>query len=279
MKNWRAFFKESLTKEHVKAQFKPGSQLWRIFIFSLVAAISLGVIYNFVGKYIIGTRAATETVTVTAGASKNNVALNEEFTVNVLFSGANAKKISQLDLRMKVAGTAGGTVEYVPTKFQSTPVGSTATNYFDTTVLETGSGSDLRLVLSSRKPEAELSDRVIVKVTFKGKTNGQVQFDLDAANMEVVGPGGENVPTTFSFGPGSNTSTRVTIGEGPSATPIPASPTGAGPTTGPTAGPTSPVATPTITIAPPPGCNNAQAMNCQEAQPVSMIFNTQENTI
>ncbi len=226
MKNWRLFFKESLKKEHIKAQFKPGSHLWRMFIFSAVAAISFGVIYNFIYQYIGGTRAATENVVVTAGASKPQVALNEEFTVNVLFSGANAKKISQLDFKLNVAPEGSAAVSYIPTKITGTAVDS-STNYFDEIVLEqpAANTSNVRVVLTTKKQDAQLTDRVIVKVTFKGTANGRVNFTVDQPSLEVVGPGGDNVPTTFTVGTGSNVNTRVDIGDGPSATPISTAPT------------------------------------------------------
>lgn len=252
MKNWRAFLKESLTGSAIREQIKPGSHLWRIFIFSLVAAISTGVIYSFVNEYLGGTRAATETVTVTTGASKSQVAINEEFTINVLFTGANAKKISQLDFRMNIpeVAQAGGVgeVAYVSGKTSSSGIkadGSSIANYFDTTVLEqatpaTGGVNTFRYVFTSRRPEAELTDKVSVKFTFKGLNNGEAVFNLDTANIEVVGPGGENVPTTFTFGNGSSTSTKVLIGQGPTATNAPTAP--------PSATPTKPAAT--VTVAP-----------------------------
>lgn len=270
MKNWRSFFRESLTKDSIHQQMKPGSQLWRIFIFSLVAAISTGVLYSFVSQYIVGSRAAEAPVTVTTGPSKPNVAVNEEFKVNVVFAAADDKKISQLDLRLDLpVSTSTGDVEYIKGKAEASGLGGPA-NYFDTVVLEqadgaAGAAKKVRLVLSSRRPETELKSNVTVSLFFKATKNGKVDFKLDRTNMEIVGPGGENVPTTFTFGSGSTTDTSVMIGEGPTATPVP-----------PTTGPSVSAPSPTITIAPPPGCNSAQAMNCKDV-PVSMIIT--ESTI
>jgi hypothetical protein len=284
---WKGYFREALSPKEVKAQFKPGSVLSKLFMFAFVGAIAIGVIYSFVMNNLVGTRASSELISATTAASKQNVALNEEFTVNVLFASTGGKKVSQLDLRMKFpTGGTNGDVTYTPGGYESAAVGTTATNYFDTLVLEevTGTGADkmLRLVLSARKPEAELSDKVLVKVKFKGTANGKVKFTLDSPNMEIVGPGGGGAePISYSIGVGSVDNTEVTIGTvsdtpivQPSNTPVPPStttaPTSTAPgqpsatpaptnTTAPTAKPsptqtTDTKPTPTITIAPAPVC-------------------------
>lgn len=283
---WKGYFCEALSPKEVKAQFKPGSILSKLFLFAFVGAVALGVIYSFVMNNLVGTRASSELISATTAASKQNVALNEEFTVNVLLASTGGKKVSQLDLRMKFpTGGTNGDVTYTPGGYESAAVGTTTTNYFDTLVLEevTGTGADkmLRLVLSARKPEAELSDKVLVRVKFKGTANGKVTFTLDKNNMEIVGPGGGGAePISYSIGVGSVESTEVTIGsisdtpvvqpsntgvppstaptsttapDGPSATPVPTNTTA--PTTKPSPTQTTDTKpTPTITIAPAPVC-------------------------
>lgn len=291
---WKAYFREALSPKSIREQFKPGSILSKMFLFAFVGAVALGVIYSFVMNNLVGTRASSELISATTAASKQNVALNEDFTVNVLLASASGKKISQLDLRVKFpTGGTNGDVTYTPGSYTSAAVGSTETNYFDTLVLEdvSGTGADkmLRLVLSARKTEDKLSDKVLVKITFKGTANGKVKFTLDKDNMEIVGPGGGGAePVSYSIGVGSVDNTEVTIGsvsdtpivqptntEAPSPVPsntmAPTSTTAPGQPTStpaptytpaPSATPKAPTPTqtsdtkptPTITIAPPPAC-------------------------
>lgn len=282
---WNAYFREALSPKAVKEQFKPGSVLTNLFLFSFVGAVALGVIYSFVMNNLIGTRASSEMISATTAASKQKVALNEDFTVNVLLAAPSGKKVSQLDLRMKFpTGGTNGDVTYSAGSYTSAAVGSSETNYFDTLVLEdvsgTGAGKMLRLVLSARKTENVLSDKVLVKLPFKGTANGKVTFTLDKNNMEIVGPGGGGLePVSYSIGVGSVETTEVTIGTvsdtpivQPTATSAPTGVPSASTAPGqpsPTAVPTytpapsskpSPTQTsdtkptPTITIAPPPMC-------------------------
>lgn len=286
---WKAYFRDALSPKSVKEQFKPGSIMSKMFLFAFVGAIALGVIYSFIMNNLVGTRASSESISATTAVSKPNVALNEDFTVNVLLAAPSGKKVSQLDLRLNfpISSTTGD-VTYTNGGYESAAVGTTATNYFDTLVLEevTGAGADkkLRLVLSARKPEAQLSDKVLVKVHFKGTQNGKVTFTLDKDNMEIVGPGGAGTePISYTIGVGSVNSTDVTIGSGAGSPSV--APSGAtSPTVAPTAAPTTTTApgqptstpaptdttaptkaptptqtsdtkpTPTITIAPAPAC-------------------------
>ncbi|MCX7996669.1 MAG: hypothetical protein N2691_02805 [Patescibacteria group bacterium] len=280
MKQWKTFLREALSSDGIKQQFDPGSHLVRIFMFSAVASITLGVIYSFVGQYLVGTRASTETITVTTGASKDRVASGEEFTVNVLFSAPAGKKVSQLDLRMTIRETpvtAGkNVVEYVTNGFESAEVGKSETNYFDTKVLETytaqtgSTAGQYRLVLSSLKPESQLAQRVLVKVKFRAAADGSVAFNLTPNTMEIVGPGGTTgEPVSYSIGAGSSTQALVQIGE--AARPSPTD--GPSPTTQPTPTPATDVGpSPTITIAPNPTCSNTSTCLPDTAPvPVSVL--------
>jgi hypothetical protein len=249
MKKWAAYLRKALSKDEVKRQFRPGSALSKLFLFSFVASLTLGVIYNFVYQYLGGTQASTETLTVNVSASKEQLAINEEFTFNILFTAPAGKKISQLDLRAKVY-TPENAVAYVPGSYESSAVGSADTKYFDTEVIQEHSGTTeqtLRLVLSSRKPEALLSDKVIVKLKFKALANGTAKYTLYSDTMEIVGPSvsSDGAPISYVIGSnGSKEDATVRIGaSAPTATQGPAGPS------------------PTITIAPAPSCRGAGSIN------------------
>ena len=306
IKKWKAYFRDALTPSAIKEQFKPGSVLTKMFLFAFVGAVALGFIYSFVINNLVGTRASSELISATTAASKQNVALSEEFTINLLLASASGKKVSQLDLRLKFpTGGTNGDVTYTPGSYESAAVGSTQTDYFDKMIQEevTGSGADkmLRLVLSAQKTEDKLSDKVLVKVKFKGTANGKVTFTLDKDNMEIVGPGGGGAePVSYSIGVGSVDNTTVKIGTvsdtpivqpsntpapsvAPSNTPAPTTTTAPGEptstpaptaTTAPTKAPTptqtsNTQPTPTITIAPPPACTTLNTYGI--TRPISVI--------
>lgn len=300
MKQWRSLFRSAVSKEAIREQLKPGSHFVRIVLFSLVASLVGGFIYYFVGQNLGGARANTEAILVTTGASRNEVGIGEEFTVDVLFSAPAGRSVSQLDLRMRIDGAplsgngevSSDFIEYIPDRYESAPVGTSLTNYFDTEIIERfepgsgGSSGFYRLVISSRRPDSELAQRVVVRIPFRARSNGIASFSLDAERMEIVGPGGASTqPVSFVVGSGSSTSTQVrlgslpvsptiteTSGASPSVTPTPDTVSDPTPTTGadasepptPRSGTRTPTPmrqtdsapTPTITIAPNPTCSN-----------------------
>lgn len=238
MKKKSSYWSGVFTKKNIQSQFHPHSSLTRIFLFALIGSITATFFWQFFNQYISGSRASTESITVRVTPSKEQVNVNEEFTVDVLFTAPNNKKISQLDLRMNLAPQNGGEVAYVAKGYTSSPVPGSGTNYFDTEIFEEYGANKLRLVLSARKKADELSSNVIVKVKFKAVKNGRVQFSLDRDRMEIVGPGtaeGEE-PVSYVIGGSNQTAATVTIGQ--STTPP----------------------TPTITLAPAPTCANTVTM-------------------
>lgn len=231
-------FRDAFTKEAIKEQFQHNSYLAKMFVYAFVGAIAIGFFWSFFNQFIGGTRASTEQISATLSASKETVAVNEEFTLNLLLSAPGGKKVSQLDLRVNLTPQEGGEVSYVANSYTSSKLGGTETDYFDTEIFEEYGNNKLRVVLSARKKEADLSDKVLVKVTFKALKNGKMKYDLDRNNMEIVGPGGGGEPISYSISSSSTVTTTVTVGSG-TATPVPP--------------------TPTITLAPAPTCSDPQA--------------------
>lgn len=238
MKNTSSYWSKIFTKKNIRSQFNPHSSLTRIFLFAIIGSVTATFFWQFFNQYITGSRASTDTITIRVTPSKEQVNLNEEFTVDVLLTAPNNKKVSQLDLRMDLAAVNGGEVTYVSKGYTSAAVGGSGTNYFDTEIFEEFGSNKLRLVLSARKKAEDLATNVVVKVKFKAVKNGKVEFSLDRDRMEIVGPGaaqGEE-PVSYVIGGSSTTDTMVTIGQ--------------------TATPPSP----TITIAPAPTCANTRTM-------------------
>lgn len=284
MKQWKSFFRDSLSRDAIKGQFKPGSHLVRIFMFAAVASITLGVIYNFVGQYLGQTRASTENITLTTGPSKDVVALNEDFTVNVVMAAPAGKKVSQVDLRMTVTGQDGGDVTYTAGGYEvlATGVSGAYFNSADSPLVEkldgTAPGKKYRLTLSSDRPSAELLNQVTLKIKFKGTANGKVLFTVDNTASEIVGPGGAGAePISYSISGSSSRQATVTIGQGPTATQGPTNTQGPTSTTAPSSAPsptktTDTKPTPTITLAPAPTCTNPEScLPSDEGKTVSMI--------
>lgn len=230
-------FRHAFTKEAIKKQFQYNSYLAKVFLYAFVGAIAIGFFWTFFNQFIGGTRASTEQISATLSASKETVVVNEEFTLNLLLSAPGGKKVSQLDLRVNLTPQGGGEVSYVANSYTSSRLGGTETDYFDTEIFEEYGNNRLRLVLSARKREADLSDKVLIKVKFKALKNGKMKYDLDRNNMEIAGPGAGE-PISYSISSGSTVTTTVTIASG-SVTPVPP--------------------TPTITLAPAPTCSNPQA--------------------
>lgn len=238
MKNTSSYWSKIFTKKNIKSQFHPHSSLTRIFLFAIIGSVTATFFWQFFNQYITGSRASTDNITVRVTPSKEQVNVNEEFTVDVLLTAPNNKKVSQLDLRVNLAPQNGGDVAYVTKGYTSTAVGGSGTNYFDTEIFEEYGQNKLRLVLSARKRAEELSSNVVVKIKFKAVRNGQVQFGLDRDRMEIVGPGAAqgDEPVSYEISDTSSISTTVRIGQ--------------------TATPPSP----TITLAPAPTCANTRTM-------------------
>ncbi|MFW5703669.1 MAG: hypothetical protein ACOCXQ_02440 [Patescibacteria group bacterium] len=258
MKNYKKHLKDILSWDSISAQLHGKSHVAKIFIFAVIGAVVITFFWQFFNQYITGTRAGTEQIAVTVSSSKDQVDLNEEFTVNVLLSAPGGKKVSQLDLRMEATAKEGAEISYVSKGYESSKLGGSEKDYFDTEIFEEYDNGKLRVVLSARKKSEELADKVLVKVAFKALKAGSVDFQLQSDNMEIVGPGGEGDPISYSVSSSSGVSTTVKIGQAEA------------------------VPTPTITLAPAPTCAKTKTLRdgtlvCDDTQLTSMKIRDKVN--
>lgn len=248
MKNWNSYIRDALSKEAIRAQFSLKSPLTKMFLFSFFGAVALGFFWQFINVYIIGSRASVDGLTVTLSTAKDSYTPQEQISTDILFNGPSGKKIAQLGMTVDATGAEGGTVITTPESVTATAVGGT-TQYFEDIILKevaTSSGKvQFKLVLSSRKPVAELSDKVLVSIKYSAGNIGKVTFSIDPATTEVVTPGSSTTQSdSFVISQSSKLSKQISIAFPPTATPTtlpttePTKAVTTAPTTPPTAIPT-----------------------------------------
>jgi len=166
----------------------------------ILTVLTIGLSALLVNRYVFQSKATLDPATVTFSPATKTISLNEIVTQTVRIN-TGEKKVSAVDL----------VVNFNPTYFEYQPQGEAGhiastlpANYFTDLVMEKiepNAPTKLHLVLVSRKPDADLTNNIVVTLRFKAirESSTARRISLNEPLSMVVGTTGAIESTDHAF--------------------------------------------------------------------------------